>query len=120
MTNAKLAIGKLKSQGLGAWGTYTSGAYKPFLKNGVPATNVDTTTATASPGTETAAGDSFDTADCAWQMKLPVAGQTCILSKVQVRDIVSILLIGGSVVIAIFGVVALGVLGFKEAKSIVP
>lgn len=29
--NAKLAIGKLNSQGLSAWGTYTSGAYKKYL-----------------------------------------------------------------------------------------
>ena len=29
--NAKLAIGKLQSQGLGAWGTYTSGAYKAYM-----------------------------------------------------------------------------------------
>ena len=31
VTNAKLAIAKLNSQGLGAWGTYTSGAYRKFL-----------------------------------------------------------------------------------------
>jgi Lysozyme like domain len=29
--NARLAIGKLDGQGLDAWGTYTSGAYRPFL-----------------------------------------------------------------------------------------
>jgi hypothetical protein len=29
--NAQLAIGKLESQGLTAWGTYTSGAYKKYL-----------------------------------------------------------------------------------------
>jgi len=29
--NAHLAIGKLNSQGLGAWGTYTSGAYRKYL-----------------------------------------------------------------------------------------
>lgn len=30
-TNASLALGKLQTQGLGAWGTYTSGAYKVYL-----------------------------------------------------------------------------------------
>jgi hypothetical protein len=35
LTNAKLAVGKYRSQGLGAWGTYTSGAYKRFMSNGV-------------------------------------------------------------------------------------
>lgn len=36
VTNAKLAIGKLNTQGLGAWGTYQSGAYKAFLQGNVP------------------------------------------------------------------------------------
>ncbi len=36
VTNAKLAIGKLNSQGLGAWGTYTSGAYRSHLQGNVP------------------------------------------------------------------------------------
>jgi hypothetical protein len=31
LTNARMAVAKYKSQGLGAWTTYTSGAYKPFL-----------------------------------------------------------------------------------------
>lgn len=31
LTNARLAVGKYHSQGLGAWGTYTSGAYKSHL-----------------------------------------------------------------------------------------
>lgn len=32
--NAQLAIQKLQSQGLSAWGTYTSGAYQQFLPRG--------------------------------------------------------------------------------------
>lgn len=35
-TNAQLAIQKLNTQGLGAWGTYTSGKYKQFLQGNVP------------------------------------------------------------------------------------
>lgn len=34
LENAKLAVGKWKSQGLWAWGTYTSGAYKRYLPSG--------------------------------------------------------------------------------------
>lgn len=34
--NARLALGKLQSQGLGAWGTYDSGAYRQFLQGNVP------------------------------------------------------------------------------------
>lgn len=119
VTNAKLAIGKLKSQGLGAWGTYTSGAYKPFLKNGVPASSVSTGTA-ATPTADASDGEEFDTADCAWQVKLPVAGQTCIASKVQVRGAVSVLLIAGGVIVAVFGIAALGALSFQGVKTLVP
>lgn len=35
LTNARLAVAKFKSQGLGAWGTYTSGAYRRFSQTGV-------------------------------------------------------------------------------------
>lgn len=34
--NAKLAIGKLNTQGLTAWGTYDSGAYKQYLSGAAP------------------------------------------------------------------------------------
>lgn len=36
LTNAKAAVAKYKSQGLGAWGTYDSGAYRQFYQGGVP------------------------------------------------------------------------------------
>ena len=35
--NAAEAVAKYKSQGLGAWGTYTSGAYRQFYQGGTPA-----------------------------------------------------------------------------------
>ena len=34
--NARAAVAKYKSQGLGAWGTYTSGAYRVFYRGSVP------------------------------------------------------------------------------------
>lgn len=36
LTNARMAVWKYAHQGLGAWTTYTSGAYRAFLKGGVP------------------------------------------------------------------------------------
>lgn len=36
VVNARLAFGKYQSQGLGAWGTYTSGAYKSYMQGQVP------------------------------------------------------------------------------------
>jgi hypothetical protein len=123
VTNAKLAIGKLKSQGLGAWGTYTSGAYKAFLKNGVPPSDTSGGPVSATQvSTEPSDGEQFNSADCAWQMKLPVAGQTCIASKVAVRGMVGVLLVGGGIVVGIFGFAALTALTFvgKEVSKIVP
>ena len=34
--NAKAAVDKFQSQGLSAWGTYTSGAYKKFFNGSIP------------------------------------------------------------------------------------
>lgn len=42
VTNARLAVGKIHDQGLGAWGTYTSGAYRQFLEGGVSPTSPPT------------------------------------------------------------------------------
>lgn len=36
LNNARYAVEKYKTQGLGAWGTYTSGAYKQFYRGNVP------------------------------------------------------------------------------------
>lgn len=36
LDNAKMAVEKYHSQGLGAWGTYTSGAFRQFLQGNVP------------------------------------------------------------------------------------
>jgi hypothetical protein len=46
-TNAKMALAKLQTQGLGAWQTYTEGTYRQFLKGNVPP---DTSQATGSGG----------------------------------------------------------------------
>jgi len=117
VVNAKLAIGKLKSQGLNAWGTFSSGAYKPFLKNGVPPTSVSggSTVDVSNPSTTTTA---FDSADCAWQLKLPVAGQTCIATNVQVRGILGVLLLGTGVVVGLFGIIAIAALSFKKGPVV--
>ena len=114
VTNAKLAIGKFKSQGLGAWGTYTSGAYKPFLKNGVPPTDVTiTNTLGGFPGADTTS--SFDAASCAWSTKLPAAGETCILSKTGVRDIVAVLLMATATIVGLAAIIGLAAISLGKS-----
>jgi len=49
-TNARLAVGKLRTQGLGAWGTYTSGAYRQYLSFGVPPATLPAASASLPPG----------------------------------------------------------------------
>jgi hypothetical protein len=57
LTNAQQAVAKIKSQGLSAWGTYDSGAYKQFLQGNVPASAVPPAASGSTPAAGgTAAG----------------------------------------------------------------
>jgi hypothetical protein len=49
--NAHEALLKLESQGLGAWTTYTSGAYKSHLQSGVNPSSLPTSSGGGSPST---------------------------------------------------------------------
>jgi hypothetical protein len=55
--NASQAVKKYKSQGLQAWGTYTSGAYKKFLQQGVPPSSSGLTGSTATATNASLTGD---------------------------------------------------------------
>ena len=123
--NARLAVGKLKSQGLGAWGTYNSGAYKRFLKNGVPASSVaNLSSATASASAS--AGNSFDAANCAWSITWPSVASTvsggllgssspsCLISKAQLRSVIGVATMGIAVVISIAALAVLTAQSFKS------
>lgn len=119
-TNAQLAIGKLDGQGLTAWGTYDSGAYKAYL-------NGSTTPDTNVPGNPDATllAAQGNPADCAW--KLPavtvpvipgvfsqtIAPGACLVRKSEVRAVYAVLLIGAGGVVALSGVAFLAVYGFK-------
>jgi hypothetical protein len=65
LTNAKMAVTKYHSQGLGAWGTYTSGAYKKYLQGGVAATTagISPVDGTSSTGTAQQTGVVSDLTD---------------------------------------------------------
>jgi Lysozyme like domain len=108
--NARLAIGKLNSQGLSAWGTYDSGAYKRYLSDKTAADY--TLTNAPSAVTQSEATSSAEAQkSCAWEVGwggVPLfgffgpkvaAGSVCLLSKSQLRGMagVALLAVGGLV-----------------------
>lgn len=118
LTNAKLAVGKYKSQGLGAWGTYTSGAYKQHLANGVPPSDPGITGALATGGGASVSPVSTVDASCAWSFHFPVAGTTCLASKTMVRQGLSILITGTAVVIGLVGITLLVGYGITKSSTV--
>ena len=123
-TNARMAVAKYKSQGLGAWVTYTSGAYKAYLNNSTtPDGNVP-----GSPSAQTTAAITGSQSDCLvpnpLSISVPVVGSVggpaCLFSKSNARAFIGagILVAGGMVglagllvAVAAFGVKAAGPLG---------
>jgi|SRR5271166_1063355 len=101
--NAKLAIDKLNTQGLSAWGTYDSGAYKAYLSD---KTAADLTAATGPDAVTQAAATQAAQASqaCAWSIGSLVPdpsilgfhplgsfqGGICILSKSQARALIGL------------------------------
>jgi hypothetical protein len=59
-TNAALALGKLQTQGITAWGTYNSGAYKAYL-NGATTPDLNTP---GNPAALTAESGASQSSDC--------------------------------------------------------
>ena len=130
-TNAHEAVLKYQSQGLGAWVTYTSGAYKAFMNGGTsPDTSVpggSASTTAASSGAATLA--TYNSADCllgipnlnpipSW---VPIAGSStgvCLLSKAEARGMLGgmLMLTGGGV--AVLGVVILASAAFQRTGAL--
>lgn len=97
----RLAMGKLNSQGLAAWGTYNSGAYKGFL-SGKTAADVSGLSAGGSGGSDAAATAQLTAAtnlqaDCLWpagaRLGLPL-GQSvsipCLLTRSEARAVAAV------------------------------
>jgi hypothetical protein len=123
-TNAQLALAKLQSQGLGAWGTYTSGAYKAYI-NG--STTPDTSIA-GNPAALTAEVTAAGASDClyglpgipgtSWITDLTGSGgnigNVCLLTKSEARGwIGGVLMAGGTLVMLAGFALALGALGLE-------
>ncbi len=114
--NARLAIGKLNSQGLTAWGTYDSGAYKAFL-SGKTAPDFTLANMPSSVDQGAATSEAQSSQSCAWGIDLlnfnpgflgfhPLgsAGKVCILSKPQARALIGVGLLGFGGMITLTGV----------------
>jgi hypothetical protein len=135
--NAQLAVGKLESQGLSAWGTYTSGAYKTYLNdattpdgNGIPPTSAVDAAAVATA--------SAAQSNCAWAIGWGgIAGtswlsdlfgsggnvgaaELCVFSKSEARAVAGAgMLAAGILIIAWGGQLLIVVAGLKAAGGIV-
>ena len=125
-TNAGLALSKLQSQGLGAWGTYTSGAYKGFLSD---KTTADLTAATGPSAVDQAAQTQAATsgATCLWGFAGadlhniglgPIHGPSgvgafCVLSRPQGRA-----LMGAGFLVAGFWMSAFGLVLVLKAAGV--
>jgi hypothetical protein len=118
--NARAAVHVYQSQGLGAWSTYTSGAYKAFINgattpnpNGVPTApgsgsgggGGNVLTSTISPGT------------CVIPLNIPVAGQFCLLSKSQARGVLGVLLMIAGGMLLLPGVLVLAAAGLERTGA---
>jgi hypothetical protein len=138
--NAHEAVLKYKSQGLGAWTTYTSGAYKAFLNGSTtPDTNVPGGGASA---TLTAADPS-----CLFQISIPggtaggwisgalgaaggagagglakpaagVGSGVCIISRPAARAIAGGMVLVGGAVIGLLGVLVLAAQGLGKSGAL--
>ena len=133
--NAHEAVAKYKTQGLGAWVTYTSGAYKGFL-NGktTPDPNVPDATLTSS-----------NQADCLWfitypggqaggfigagigdllnpgKIEVPTGSGTCLFSKGEARALLGgLMMVGGGIIgaVGLAVLVASGLGGTKAGQAV--
>jgi hypothetical protein len=123
VVNARLAVAKLNTQGLGAWGTYTSGAYKAYYSAATtPASTIPATGGRAGQATAqlTAAQVSEQQAaagNCALGYSQHVGiffghGPTiqfCVISKTQVRALAGGMYIVAGGLTALVGVAILAI-----------
>jgi hypothetical protein len=109
--NAQQAVAKFKSQGITAWGTYDSGAYKKYLAGGVTPTatgvpGVGTTptgiTGVSPTGCSSTGGINLDAAS-----SIPVVGSilpsVTIGNQCQMKALTGGLMVGGGFIILVLG-----------------
>jgi hypothetical protein len=118
-TNAQQAVAKYKSQGLNAWGTYDSGAYKAFISNG---TTPDTSGISTDASTSSSASAGTYGTDCAVKfpgldLGITSVGGGCLVTYGTERAIIAGLMLGGAGLLALAGFVILAAAGFGSTPA---
>lgn len=117
--NAELAVRKYDEQGLGAWGTYTSGAYRQYLS---PGTTENLNLPGAAGNVQGASGNPSACLVQAPSVSLVVTsvGGFCILSKTEARAVLGAVMLVPAFGLAIVGVVILAAAGLKISGAAKP
>ena len=113
---AAAAVAIYREQGLGAWSTYSSGAYRQYLNGSVPP-DANVPTATNASATQASSGSG----DC----QISVLG-VCLITKQQTKQLLGIITIGAGGFVGLVGVLILVGYGLartgavEKAAAIVP
>lgn len=113
VTNARMAVAKYQGQGLGAWTTYTTGAYKAFLAAG---TTPDLT-AGGSPAPAPSASALCLVGIPALNLKVTSIGGGCAISKSEARAILGGTLIAAGGLVMLLGAAILAAYGLKSSGA---
>jgi hypothetical protein len=120
--NAALAVAKYKAQGLSAWGTYDSGAYKQYLNGAAPDTSVSGGASGSGSGADATLTAADSTPDClvsfpSGKVLFFTVGGQCILSKSEARGIIGSAILANGAVIMLAGVLVMAAYGLKSSGA---
>lgn len=121
---ARAAVAIERQQGLGAWSTYSSGAYRKYL-NGADYSGGGSDTSGGTAGgttggttaTQAGFGDTSKPADCLWGFSIGI-GYVCVLTKGQARALLGSLLLVAGGVISAGGLIILSAYGLKKSGAL--
>lgn len=121
--NARLAIDKLNTQGLKAWGTYDSGAYKHFMQGSTTPDNSwqGIWTGGATEGGQGIAGIGGSTDTSSQTCLLPISygvGNICLMSKTNARALIGGALMGTALLLTITSAALIITVGLKKANPV--
>jgi hypothetical protein len=84
----------------------------------LPGTGVGSSdTGTAGTPATTVGLTADEKAQCAWVVHAPVAGDTCLMKKTQLRETLGVLLMTGGTGLILFGIAVLVAFSFKSSKA---